>query len=98
MAKPTSRRIAALWSGLKTEGELTAIITQIVDVIADEDMFIELRLQELKRQELSLDKLAQETEYKIKQQQINKIRKAVLSIIKKSTNRMLLAAIKPVDN
>ena len=83
------------------EDELSGIIVKICDLIAREDMAIQIKLRELRHTADSLEKLAYQAEYKIKASQINVIRKAVKKIVKDSTNRLVLASllkILPGDN
>jgi hypothetical protein len=83
---------------IKKEKELTVIITRIVDIIAAEDMDTEKKIRELRNQTDSLDNIAGLVDLKIQAKVINRIRKAVLKVIKESTNKMILSTIRPGEN
>jgi hypothetical protein len=80
------------------EAELTAIIIKIVDLISDEDMRTEINIREWRHKKDSLEKLATQAELKIRSYQIRKIRREVLSILKTSTNRIIISTIETPSN
>jgi len=83
---------------IQTSKELSKIIARIVDLVALLDLEIQADVKKWKRVELSLEKLAALAELDIKDRQIQKIRREVLRIIRESTNRLVLATIKPGRN
>jgi hypothetical protein len=84
--------------GIKQQKELTSIITKICDIIAAEDMSIEVKIRELKTHDDSLEKMAGLMDLEIRAKVINKIRKSVLAVIKTSTDKMILSTIRPGEN
>lgn len=81
------------------EDELASLIKQIVDLISNEDMRTELQLRrEREQQTETLEHLARLAELKIQSKQINKIRKEVLGILKRSTNKFVVATIESSEN
>lgn len=83
---------------IQTSKELSKIIVRIVDLVALLDHEIQVDVRKWKRAELGLEKLAALAELDIKDRQIQKIRREVLRIIRESTNRLILATIKPGRN
>ena len=81
-----------------TGKELSRIIVRIVDLVSLLDMEIQVDRKKWKRAELSLEQMARLAELEIQDKQIQKIRKEVLRIIRESTNRLILATIKPGRN
>jgi glucan phosphorylase len=84
--------------GIDTRKELNKIIEKIADLIAAEDMDTAIALRQWRTKEMSLEKLAQVAELEIRSAQIGKIRAGVLKILKDSTNKLVLAAIKTGRN
>lgn len=97
MDKGKTSRIVGL-DKLKTDKELSGIIVKICDLISDEDLAITKKIRELQSQPDSLEKLALMTECKIKAMQVDKIRRSVREIINASSNRLILAGMKPGAN
>lgn len=83
---------------IETSKELSKIIVRIVDLVALLDLEIQADVRKWRRAELNLERLAALAELDIKDRQIQKIRREVLRIIKESTNRLVLATIKPGRN
>lgn len=81
--------------GIKTEKELTKIITAIVDELVKEEKRLSLDLEDSDYSILedSISKYAWQAELKIQIRQLQSTKKMILKILKKSTNRLVLATI-----
>jgi hypothetical protein len=79
--------------------ELSTVISQIIDIVAREDMTITLELKELEAVgEKTLSHLAKVAEARIKQKQTDKIRKKILTVVKSARNRIIVSSIEIADN
>ncbi len=85
---------AVILDGIRTERELSAIIVSIVDAIIAEDKYC---LEELAKWRgmagTDLDKVAYMAEVRIRLEEIGRMKKSILRILKKSTNKMIVASL-----
>ncbi len=81
--------------GIRTEKELTKIITAIVDELIKEENHLRADLEESDYAALedSISKYAWQAELKIQLRQVKKTKAMILAILKRSTNRLVLATI-----
>lgn len=86
--------MSLILDGIRTEKELCKIITAIVDFVTEEDHRINKeQLLTAMHQGFDLDRLAMTAQLKIEAKQIKRIKKAILIILKRSTNKMIVATI-----
>lgn len=83
---------------LDTHKELHAVVAKMVDVVTSEYKAVKKRLQDLEKLPDSLEKLAEQTEQKIRQQELDKIMSKFKGIIAQAQRKFLLVTIKPGDN
>lgn len=80
------------------EGQLAGLISNIVDIVTQECETNQKELLRWKSEKDSLDKMARIAELKIQSRQIEKIRKAMFIVLKKSTNKLVVATINVSEN
>lgn len=80
------------------EAELVRLVSHIVDIITDEHKLIEAELLLWKMKPHDLDRMANLAELKIKSKQIKNLKKKILSVIKTSTNKLIISSIKMEEN
>lgn len=98
LQKNSMNRAMAI-EGIRTEKELLRLIIAIVDVIIAEDHEVVKEYAKWRdKPGLDLETLAKSAEYKIRVQQIQRLKKPILEMLKKSTNRMIVASIALKDN
>lgn len=85
--------------GIRSERELGKIIQQIIDALIAEEKNIAIeRGQWIDMPGNELEKLATLAELKIRIKEVNRIKKSVLCILRRSTNNLIIATLRDVDN
>lgn len=95
----TRHNRALILDGIKTEKELCSIIVDITDLLVDRHKHY---IKELNAFILSpgrdLDRLAQIAELKIQVKELQGIKKELVTILRRSTNKMIIARIEATAN
>jgi hypothetical protein len=90
---------AILKDQIRIEDELTKIITKIVDELIKEEKALRNELENDDYAILgdSISKFAYQAELKIQIKQLRKIKSSILLVLKRSTNKMILASIEVAE-
>lgn len=80
------------------EKELIELILNIIEVLSQESDFLNARRAQANNLPDSLQKRALQAELKIRHTEIGRIKKSVLGILKRSTNKIILASVVVRDN
>lgn len=85
---------ALIIDGIRTEKQLLTIITSIVDSILNDEAELMAQYAIFDRPPYNdIDKLAMIADIKIQLKQIRTIKRAIIAILKRSSNKMILASI-----
>jgi len=79
--------------GIRTEKELTSIITKIVDALIEEEQSLQAELNLHLQLPADLERLQWISELRIRLKEIIWAKRKVCSILKKSSNHLILATI-----